>query len=273
MTRYAGMFEGCARRGEGVFGAFLMLGDPAPDVSATYLDALVEGGADMVELGIPFSDPIADGPVIQAAGVRALRAGVRTADCLAMIAAFRARQPTVPVGVLTYANIVAARGIERFAAELARAGADSLLIADVPLLEAAPYAAAARGAGIDHVMIAAHNTPRATLARIAGKGSGYTYCVARPGVTGEGAVMLDQTALLAALSELGAPPPILGFGISAPDHVAEAIRQGAAGAISGTAIVRLVEARRQPAEIRRFVATMKAATRLTELSVGQLALR
>lgn len=271
MSRYAAMFERCARRGEGAFGAFPMLGDPAPELCAAYLDALVEGGADMVELGIPFSDPVADGPVIQAAAARALRAGVRTADCLAMIAEFRARHPTIPVGVLTYANIVAARGIGRFADELAEAGADSLLIADVPSLEAEPYAAAAKRAGIDHVMIAASNTPPATLARIAGMGSGYTYCVARPGVTGEGAIELNHAALFEALSELGAPPPVLGFGISMPDHVVEAMRERAAGAISGTAIVKLIEARRPPADLRDFVATMKAATRLRAASVSQLA--
>ena len=139
MTRYAAMFA----RNDGALGAFLMLGDPGITQSEAYLDALVEGGADMVELGIPFSDPIADGPVIQAAGVRALQAGVRTGDCLTMIARFRDRHPSVPVGILTYANIVAARAIERFAAELAEAGADSLLVADVPSLEAGPYAAAA----------------------------------------------------------------------------------------------------------------------------------
>ena len=174
MSRYAAMFDRCAQRGEGAFGAYLMLGDPDPTPSAAYLDALVEGGADMLELGIPFSDPVADGPVIQAAAVRALAAGVRTADCLRMIADFRARHPDVPVGILTYANIVAAQGIGRFAAELAEAGADSLLVADVPTLEAQPYADAARAAGIDLVMIAAPNTPPPALARIASLSSGYT---------------------------------------------------------------------------------------------------
>ena len=138
MSRYAAMFERCRERGEGAFGAFLMLGDPSPSAGAAYLDALVEGGADMVELGIPFSDPVADGPVIQAAAERALRAGVRTADCLAMVASFRRRHPAIPIGILTYANIVAARGIQGFARELAEAGADSLLVADVPSIEAAP---------------------------------------------------------------------------------------------------------------------------------------
>ena len=105
------------------------------------------------------------------------------------------------------------------------------------------------------------SSTRRTLARIARRGSGYTYCVARPGVTGDGAIEFDNAPLFAALSELGAAPPILGFGIATPDHVATAIAQGARGVISGTAIVRLIEAGHSPARIRDFVATMKAATR------------
>jgi tryptophan synthase alpha chain len=263
MTRYAAMFDGCAERGEGAFGAYLMLGDPDPAASAAYLDALVEGGADMVELGIPFSDPVADGPVIQAAAVRALAAGVRTADCLTMIADFRVRHPKVPVGILTYANIVAARGIERFAAELAEAGADSLLVADVPTLEAQPYFDAARKAGIDLVMIAAPNTPLPTLERIAALSSGYTYCVARKGVTGaDRAMELDHGALFDALARAGAPPPVLGFGISTPDHVRQGLASGAAGVISGSAVVQHMESGQPIDELRAFVATMKSATKL-----------
>ena len=263
MTRYAAMFDGCAERGEGAFGAYLMLGDPDPAASAAYLDALVEGGADMVELGIPFSDPVADGPVIQAAAVRALAAGVRTADCLAMIADFRVRHPKVPVGILTYANIVAARGIERFAAELAEAGADSLLVADVPTLEAQPYFDAARKAGIDLVMIAAPNTPLPTLERIAALSSGYTYCVARKGVTGaDRAMELDHGALFDALARAGAAPPVLGFGISTPDHVRQGLASGAAGVISGSAVVQRMESGQPIDELRAFVATMKSATKL-----------
>jgi tryptophan synthase alpha chain len=263
MTRYAAMFDGCAERGEGAFGAYLMLGDPDPAASAAYLDALVEGGADMVELGIPFSDPVADGPVIQAAAVPALAAGVRTADCLAMIADFRVRHPKVSVGILTYANIVAARGIERFAAELAEAGADSLLVADVPTLEAQPYFDAARKAGIDLVMIAAPNTPLPTLERIAALSSGYTYCVARKGVTGaDRAMELDHGALFDALARAGAPPPVLGFGISTPDHVRQGLASGAAGVISGSAVVQHMESGQPIDELRAFVAAMKSATKL-----------
>ena len=259
-SRYAAMFDRCAAAGEGAFGAFLMLGDPDLETSTALLDALVEGGADMVELGIPFSDPVADGPVIQAAALRALGAGVRTKQCLDLIAAFRSRHADVPIGILTYANIVAARGIETFCAELAAAGADSQLAADVPSIEAAPYAAGARAAAIDLVMIAAPNTPRTTLAKIASLSSGYTYCVARAGVTGADAELaLDHQALFAALGDLGAPPPVLGFGISSPEQVRQALASGAAGVISGSAIVAKIS--EGPDAVRGFVAGLKAATR------------
>ena len=260
MTRYAAMFDRCRQAKEGAFGAFLMLGDPDLETSAVMLDALVEGGGDMIELGIPFSDPVADGPVIQAAATRALAAGARTADCLDLIAALRNRHPDVPIGILTYANIVAARGIQAFARAVAESGADSLLVADVPTIEAVPYADAANEAGIDLVMIAAPNTPPPTLARIAQLSSGYTYCVARAGVTGaDQALSLGHGSLFAALARAGAPPPVLGFGISTPDHVREALASGAAGVISGSAIVAKVSEGADP--VRAFVTAMKAATR------------
>lgn len=255
MNRYARIFA----RDEGVFGAFVMLGDPDLSASAAILDELVAGGADMIEVGIPFSDPIADGPVIQAAAARALGAGVRPADCFALLRAFRARHPDVPVGILTYANLVLARGRDRFYRAARKAGADSVLVADVPLMEAAPYLAAARTAWIAPVLIAAANTPAERLRRIARLGGGYTYCVARPGVTGaDRELRLDHGEMLATLRAAGAPPPIFGFGISRPDHVRAALDAGAAGVIAGSAIVERI-ARGEP--VRGFVETMKAATR------------
>ena len=258
-ARYKDMF---ARLGnQGAFGAFVMLGDPDLETSAAILDALVEGGADMIEVGIPFSDPIADGPTIQAAADRALSQGVTPADCFALLSAFRQRHPEVPVGVLTYANLVLARGRDSFYAAAARAGVDSVLVADAPLFEAGPFAASAREYGIDPVLIAATNTPRVTLANIAKLGGGYTYCVARAGVTGtETEMKLDHGALFAALAEDGAPPPVLGFGISKPEHVQVALAAGAAGVISGSAIVRIIETEPDPLpKVRSFVSAMKAA--------------
>jgi tryptophan synthase alpha chain len=265
MTRYEPMFERLRARGEGAFGAFVMLGDPDLETTASILDALVEGGADMLEVGIPFSDPVADGPVIQAAAVRALAGGVRPADCFALLAAFRKRHPQVPVGILTYANLVVAQGHDnyhRFYRLAAEAGVDSVLVADVPLFEAAPFLASARAAGVAPVLIAAPNTPPETLAGIARDGAGYTYCVARAGVTGADEEVRFDTPLLTALADLGAPPPVLGFGISKPRHVRLALEAGAAGIISGSAIVRLVaEYPGDPAAaVRGFAAEMKAAT-------------
>ena len=256
MSRYSPMFD--RLDGEGAFGAFLMLGDPDLATSAKLLDAVVAGGADMVEVGIPFSDPVADGPVIQAAAKRALDAGVKVADCFDLIASFRPRHPDVPVGILTYANLVMARGRNDFFARAADAGADSLLVADVPAREAAPWAKGMRAAGLDPVLIAAANTPAETLAEIARLGSGYTYCVTRAGITGVHAAAEFDRGLIAALAEAGAAPPVFGFGISTPEHVRAALAAGAAGVISGSAIVSVAA---DGGDVASFVATLKAATR------------
>lgn len=256
MSRYEAMFR---RNGNaGVFGAFVMLGDPDLDSCAAILDQLAAGGADMIEVGIPFSDPIADGPVIQAAGVRALANGTTPSDCFALLAAFRIRYPDMPVGILTYANLVLARGREDFYARAAGAGVDSVLVADVPLLEAAPFAEAAREHGIEPVLIAAANTPPHRLQEIARLGGGYTYCVARAGVTGaDEEARFDHEAMLAALRAAAAPPSVFGFGISRPEHVRAALAAGAAGAISGSAIVERVA---RGEDVTAFVREMKAAT-------------
>lgn len=261
MDRYAQMFDRLGAAGEGAFGAFVTLGDPEPETSAAILDRLVEGGADMIEVGIPFSDPVADGPVIQASANRALAAGVRPADCFRLLADFRTRHPDVPVGILTYANLVVARGRDAFYRAAAEAGADSVLVADVPLIEARPFADAARAARVAPVLIAAANTPAARLAEIAALGAGYTYCVARAGVTGaDEEVRLGHEAMLAVLRANGAPPPVFGFGIARPRHVAAALAAGAAGVICGSAIVSYV-ARNELDALSAFVAEMKAATR------------
>src|SRR5437660_4591508 len=233
MSRYATMFE--RLNGEGAFGAFLMLGDPDLATSARRLDAVVEGGADMVEVGIPFSDPVADGPVIQAAAKRALDAGVRVEDCFDLIAGFRERHPNVPVGILTYANLVIARA--GFMRDVAEAGADSLLIADVPALEAERFTGEMEQAGIEPVLIAAANTPEPTLQRVASRSKAYTYCVSRAGITGTHAGGQFDANLVERVKQAGAPPPIFGFGISAPEHVRAALAAGAAGVICGLAIV------------------------------------
>ncbi|MCM8558058.1 tryptophan synthase subunit alpha [Sphingomicrobium sediminis] len=261
--RYGAMFARLEDAGEGALGAFLMLGDPDLETSAELLDAAVEGGADMLEVGIPFSDPVADGPVIQAAASRALEAGVTPDDCFDLIRQCREKHPHVPIGILTYANLVAAKGREGFARAAAEAGADSLLVADVPSIEAQPYADAARSAGIDPVFIAAPNSSAAAIERVSHLGSGYTYCVARAGVTGQRSDMaLDHDTLFSALRSHGAPPPVLGFGISTSEQVRAGLDAGAAGVISGSAIVNaMAEADDPAAAVRSLVAELKTGTR------------
>lgn len=250
------MFERLAARGEGAFGAFLMLGGPDLKTSARLLDALVEGGADMIEVGIPFSDPIADGPVIQAAAQRALSAGVRVGDCFDLIAAFRERHPDIPLGILTYANLVVAR--TRFMRDAAEAGADSLLIADVPSLGAEPFALEMEQAGLEPVLIAAANTPDPTLYRIARLSKAYTYCVSRPGITGTHSGGQFDPRLISRLDEAGSSPPVFGFGISKPEHVSAALEAGAAGVICGSAIV---DRAFREGDVSGFVNDLKRATR------------
>lgn len=250
MSRYATMFEQLG--GEGAFGAFVMLGDPA----APSLDLFVEAGADMIEVGIPFSDPVADGPVIQGAAQRALAAGVRVSHCFALIGAFRERHPAVPLGILTYANIVLARA--SFMRDAAEAGADSLLIADVPATEAEPFVRDMELAGIEPVLIAAANTPDATLERIARLSKAYTYCVSRAGITGTHAGGEFDQRLVERLHQHGGPPPVFGFGISSPEHVRAALAAGARGAICGSAIV---DRAARGGDVVGLVHTLKAATR------------
>jgi tryptophan synthase alpha chain len=211
----------------------------------------------MIEVGIPFSDPIADGPIIQAAAKRALDAGVRTSDCFDLIARFRVKHADVPVGILTYANLVVGRS--GFMREAAEAGADSLLIADVPAIEARPFVDKMEQAGLEPVLIAAANTPERALRAVASLSKGYTYCVSRVGITGTHADGDFDGVLPSRLRELGAPPAVFGFGISTPTHVRSALDAGAAGVISGSAIVSLISEGSEE-QVVVLVSTMKAAT-------------
>lgn len=257
-ARYDAMFRRVAAERRGAFIPFAMLGDPDLPRSLALVRTLAAAGADALELGLPFSDPVADGPVIQAAATRALAAGITRDDCWAIVRAVRAGHPDLPIGLLVYANLVFHHGPDPFYEAAAAAGVDSVLVADLPVREAAPFRDAARRAGIAPVFIAPPNADRNRLAAIAAAGEGYTYVTSREGVTGaDDHLARDQGALMAALRELGAPPPVLGFGIAHPEQVRAAMAMGAQGAISGSAVVRLAC---EGGDVAGFVARMKAAT-------------
>ena len=229
MSRYPAMFAALKERGEGAFVPFVMVGDPDPDTSEAVIEALIAGGADALELGVPFTDPVADGPTIQKAHVRALAAGVGFQDCLEVVRRVRRRHPWLPIGMLIYGNVPFAMGLERFYSECAQAGIDSVLLPDVPIRESAPFSRAAEEAE--------------TLDAVAAASRGYVYAVSRVGVTGteRASSTVGLAESVERLRADAAAPVMLGFGISTPEQVAEAIAAGADGAISGSATVKIVE--------------------------------
>lgn len=266
MERYDTLFATLKARKEGAFVPFVTLGDPNPGQSLKIIDTLIEAGADALELGIPFSDPLADGPTIQNATLRAFAAGVTPTQCFEMLAAIRQKHPTIPIGLLMYANLVFSRGIDEFYAECARVGVDSVLVADVPVEESAPFRQAAMRHNVAPIYICPPNADDELLRQIASHGRGYTYLLSRAGVTGtENKAALPLHHLVEKLAEYHAAPPLQGFGISSPEQVTAAIEANAAGAISGSAIVKIIENNvDQPelmlSELKTFVRAMKAAT-------------
>jgi tryptophan synthase alpha chain len=266
MNRYQAMFERLNEKNQGAFVPFVTVCDPNPEQSLKIMQTLVAAGADALELGIPFSDPLADGPTIQGANIRALDSGATPDICFEQIGKIRAENPDLPIGLLMYANLVFARGIDSFYERCAKAGIDSVLIADVPTNESGEFIAAAKKHGVDPIFIAPPTASDETLKSVAELGGGYTYLLSRAGVTGaETKANMPVGHMLEKLNQYDAPPALLGFGISEPAQVKEAIESGAAGAISGSAVVKIIESNvDQPQQmldqLANFVTSMKAAT-------------
>lgn len=268
MSRYQQMFSRLQENKQGAFVPFVTIGDPSLELSYQILEALIAGGADALELGIPFSDPVADGPTIQNANIRALAAGVTPTACLDLISRLRLNHPDLPIGLLLYSNLVMTKGLDAFYQQAAAAGVDSVLIADVPLHESKLFRQAAMKHGVAPIFIVPPNCTDDTLRQVSSYGRGYTYLLSRAGVTGtETKAAAPAHHLIEKLSEYNAAPTLLGFGISTPEHVKAALKSGAAGAISGSAIVQRIEKLKdQPEalleELTAFVRDMKAATHL-----------
>lgn len=266
--RYQNLFSQLQARNEGAFIPFVVLGDPNLDTSEAAIETLIAGGADALELGLPFSDPLADGPVIQEADNRALAAGTRIDDCFKLIAKIRSRHEHLPIGLLVYANLIFHRGNEQFFADAKKAGADSLLIADVPVEMSEPYREISQKTGLPLVFIAPPNADEKTLEAIAKYGNGYTYLLSRAGVTGtDNRAGTPITRVLNTLKTHNAPPAVLGFGIAEPSQVRDAIAAGTQGAIAGSAVVKIIAQHQNdvPAmttALHDFAQKMKAATKL-----------
>src|SRR5437868_4217161 len=217
MTRIANLFARLKRENRKGFVAYITAGDPSPDRTPDLVEALERGGADLIELGVPFSDPIGDGPVIQRAGYRALEAGTTVRKVLDIAAEIRTRSQ-IPLLLFTYLNPVMRYGIEKLAADARAAGIDGCLLIDASVEEAETYCAAMKRHGLDTVFLAAPTSTERRLKLLAQYSTGFVYLVSRTGVTGERDSLSGAVSpLIRSVRALTALPLAVGFGVSKPE--------------------------------------------------------
>ncbi|MCC7491422.1 MAG: tryptophan synthase subunit alpha [Fimbriimonadaceae bacterium] len=260
MGRLADIFTACRARGDRALMPYLTAGDPDLATTAALLPAITAAGADIIEIGVPFSDPLLDGPVIQASANRALAAGTTPTAVMDLIAAVR---PEVAAGLIYMVptNLVQRHGLQRFAEDCARVGVDGVLITDLPPEEAGPWQAAADAAGVETVYIVAPTSSPQRIALAAERCTGFLYCISRRGVTGVQAALPPELGeVLARIRAVTSRPVAIGFGISTAAHV-RAVGQIADGAIVGSALVQAVAdapPERRVAVAAEFVAGLRA---------------
>ena len=239
-TRISRLFERLRAQGRPALIGYLTAGDPSLERTPALIEALERGGVDLIELGVPFSDPIADGPVIQRASERALRAGATLQKILALAAAIRQRSE-IPLLLFSYLNPVLRYGLEAAASRAAAAGVDGFLLTDLSVEEAEAYLPALRAHQLDTVFLAAPTSTEARLKLVAEHSSGFIYLVSRTGVTGERERLSESIEpLIRIMRRLSELPLAVGFGISRPEHVA-ALAKLADAVVVGSAFVRLIE--------------------------------
>jgi tryptophan synthase alpha chain len=245
--------------------AYLTAGDPTAEATPDLVGALERGGADLIELGVPFSDPIADGPVIQQAGDRALRAGMTLRKVLDAAREIR-RRSEIPLLLFTYLNPVLRYGVERLANDAKEAGIDGCLLTDVSVEEAAEYVKVMRAAGLDTVFLAAPTSTEERLRLVAEYSSGFVYLVSRTGITGERQDIAESALpLIERMRRQTDLPLAMGFGISKPEHVAALAGQVEA-VVVGSAIVRQIE--RDPAGLEAFISALANPIRKRDAAIN-----
>ncbi|HEV8032307.1 MAG TPA: tryptophan synthase subunit alpha [Stellaceae bacterium] len=264
MSRIERRFAQLRQEGRAGLVAYLTAGDPDPDTSLALFEGLAGAGADLVEIGMPFSDPMADGPSIQAAGQRALKAGMTLRKTLAMVERLRTRDADTPLVLMGYYNPIYQYGAEAFARDAAAAGVDGAIIVDLPPEEDAELAGPARAAGLDIVRLATPTSDEARLPAIVTHASGFIYYVAIAGITGtRSATAASVQAAVARLRRFTELPVAVGFGIKNPLQAAE-VAKAADAAVVGTALVdRLAlnldaEGKAKPGLVDRVLADIRA---------------
>ena len=253
MSRIESKFATLRTEGRKAFVAYIMAGDPDLATSLDLMKGLPAAGVDVIELGMPFTDPMADGPTIQLAGQRALEAGQTLQKTLDMVAAFRKGDDTTPVVMMGYYNPIYSRGVDRFLKDAKAAGIDGLIVVDLPPEEDSELCIPAQKAGINFIRLATPTTDDRRLPKVLQNTSGFVYYVSITGITGAAAAQSGdvgpEVARIKAATDL---PVIVGFGIRSPG-TARAIASVADGAVVGSAIVKMVEEKKPVAEILGFV--------------------
>jgi len=240
MSRIGGRFAELKRQGRKALIPYLMAGDPGPEQTVALMHAVVEAGADLIELGVPFSDPMADGPVIQAAGERALARGVSLREVIDMVRHFRAQDQTTPVLLMGYLNPIEAMGHAQFVEAAANAGVDGALIVDLPPEESSDLVAKFYGAKLDPIFLAAPTTTSERVQEIARAGRGFLYYVSLKGVTGSSALNVDEVrAPVQSLQAATRMPVGVGFGIGTPEAAA-AVASFSDAVVVGSALVKTI---------------------------------
>jgi tryptophan synthase alpha chain len=250
MSRIAACFESARQAKRAALIAYVTAGDPCPDRTPSVVAALERGGAGLIELGVPFSDPIADGPVIQRGADRALKAGTTVARVLEVAGAIRAHSD-IPIILFSYLNPLLRYGFEKLAACAAAIGIDGVLLTDLSVEEAEAHIPALHNQGLDTVFLAAPTSTPARLDAVARYSTGFVYLVSRTGVTGEREALSGSIApLVAAMRTRTSLPLAVGFGISTPDQAAS-VAQIADGVIVGSAFVRIIEEHSRGADLEQ----------------------
>jgi tryptophan synthase alpha chain len=241
---------------------FFVLGDPDFDTSFEIIKAAIDAGADILELGIAFSDPIADGPTIQKADIRALASGINIEKAKDLIKKIKSYKD-IPIGLLMYYNLIYQYGTEKFFVDFARAGVNSVLIADLSIDDVDEIYAPARKAGLDTVFMVTPNTEIERAKKIAEKCTGFIYTVSLLGVTGGRDTLSDMVKpLISRLKSITDVPVCVGFGVSTPQHAVELAKAGADGVIIGSRVVKIIEENLSdkksiPAKVKTFLSQIK----------------
>ena len=258
MTRIDRRFAELKRQGRKAFVTYIMGGDPDVATSLAVMKGLPGAGVDIIELGMPFTDPMADGPTIQLAGQRALDGGMTMDQVLDMVRAFRAGDQATPIVLMGYYNPIYSRGVDRFLAEAREAGIGGLIVVDLPPEEDSELCLPAQAAGLNFIRLATPTTDAARLPKVLQNTSGFVYYVSVTGITGAAAAQADEVAPEVARIKASTDlPVIVGFGITTPE-AAQAIASVADGCVVGSAIVKEIGAGRPVDQVLAFVAALAA---------------